>query len=106
MRVSVLQNFLRVFRPSRAWTGQAGCTSGGPDPSGNGSSSQNIEEDAVVVVGDLPAVLTDVYIRLDSATDNDIQLYDGITAVINWNGGLINGTSFFRTLHLQCDLLV
>jgi hypothetical protein len=92
-----------------SWTGKAGCTPGGLDPSGSGSFSQTIAQGAVVVVGELPAGLTDVYVRLDSAADIDIQLYDGDTAVVNWQGGLISGTSFCRNsvrLLLQSDLLV
>lgn len=76
-----------------SWTGQTGCTGegGGPDPFGKGNFRQVIENGAVVVVGDLPAGLTDVYVRLDSEADIDIQLYDGDVAVVDWVGGLING---------------
>lgn len=76
-----------------SWTGQTGCTGegGGPDPFGKGNFRQVIEDGAVVVVGDLPAGLTDVYVRLDSEADIDIQLYDGDVAVVDWVGGLING---------------
>jgi hypothetical protein len=81
-----------------SWTGKAGCTAGGPDPSGSGSFSQSIGQGAVVVVGELPAGLTDVYVRLDSTADIDIQLYDGDTAVVNFDGGFISGTSFLSIL--------
>ena len=78
-----------------SWTGQVGCTPGGPDPSGSGSFQQAISQGSVVTVGDLPAGLTDVYVRLDSTADIDIQLYDGSTAVVNWQGGIIAGTCWY-----------
>jgi hypothetical protein len=80
-----------------SWTGQVGCDPGnagssGPDPYGKGAFQQTIAQGAVVMVGELPAGLRDVYVRLDSPADIDIQLYDGETAVVNWQGGQIAGT--------------
>jgi hypothetical protein len=92
-----------------SWTGKDGCTASGPNPSGSGSFTQNIAQGDVVVVGDLPIGLTDVYIRLESAADIDIQLYDGPTAVVKFKGGLISGTLFFEILCIckyVSDLLV
>jgi hypothetical protein len=83
-----------------SWTGKAGCTASGPKPTGSGNFNQNIELGDVVDVGYLPMGLTDVYIRLESAADIDILLYDGTTAVVNSNGGLISGTHFVDTLHI------
>lgn len=87
------------------WTGRLGCDpdaagttdiGGGnaPDPFGSGAFQQNIAEGAVIEVGELPAGLRDVYVRLDSLSDIDIQLYDGDIAVVNWQGGHIAGTFF------------
>ena len=76
-----------------SWTGQANCTEQqGPPPSGSGNFSQVIEAGKVVTFGELPAGLRDVYIRLDSASDLDIQVYDGSSALVSKDGGLVNGT--------------
>lgn len=74
-----------------SWTGQANCTGGGDNPSGTGTFSQRITEGTVTTVGEIPGGATDVYIRLDSTVDVDIQLTDGAIAVINRDGGVING---------------
>ena len=76
-----------------AWTGQANCTDDGQglDFSGSGVFSQEIEVGTVITVGELPAGLTDVYIRLDSASDIDIQVYDGNVAIVKRDGGLVSG---------------
>jgi len=82
-----------------SWTGRKGCTpSGVPDGSGSGSFSQSILLDDVVTVGDLPAGLTDIYVRLESAVDIDIQLYDEEVdmAIIKWQTGLMKGSNFER----------
>lgn len=64
-----------------------GTTCGG----GSGSFQQQITKDAIIVVGDIPASLDDVYIALSSTQDIDIQLYDkqSGTAIIAWPNGLL-----------------
>jgi hypothetical protein len=75
-----------------SWTGHADCTGEGDTPSGTGSFIQRITEGSVTTIAELPGGVTDVYIRLDSTVDVDIQLSDGAIAVINRDGGFINGT--------------
>jgi hypothetical protein len=74
------------------WTGQANCTEQGPPPSGSGKFSQAIELGKTVTFGELPAGLSDVFIRLDSASDLDIQVFDGSAPLISRDGDLVNGT--------------
>jgi phosphatidylserine/phosphatidylglycerophosphate/cardiolipin synthase-like enzyme len=60
---------------------------------GKGSFEQPIEKDAVVVVGTIPKDLENVKIKLTSAVDIDIQLFDAVdgTAIVQWPDGLLKG---------------
>lgn len=73
------------------WTGQANCTELSVSPSGSEKFSQEIEQGEVVTFGELPAGLADIYIRLDSTSDIDIQVYDGNISLVSRNGGLVSG---------------
>jgi len=104
-----------------SWTDRKGCTStdennnnnGGEeqgqgeesshDSSGSGSFSQSIPHNDIVLVGDLPAGLTDVYVRLESTVDIDIQLYDEQVdiAIINWEIGIMKRSNFERLLYFE-----
>ena len=68
------------------WTGLDTCVD-----SGSGSFQQDIVEDDVVVVGDIPAGKTDIRIELTSAADVDVQLFDGSNALVQWPDGMMNG---------------
>jgi endonuclease I len=81
-----------------SWTGQTGCTDV-PDPQGSGTFSQSIAQGATITVGDLPAGLTDVYVRLESTNDVDIELFDGSTAIIQWQTGVLQTASFATTAY-------
>ena len=78
-----------------SWTGTVGC-SNSPAATGSGSFQQAITQGATVDVGPLPAGLTDVWISLESTRDIDLQLYDGSTAVINWQTGELQSQRFQR----------
>lgn len=92
-----------VAKVDYSWSGRVGC-SAGPAPSGSGSFNQAISQGSVAIVGDLPAGLTDVYVRLDSSADIDIQLYDGSTAIVNYQGGILNGAQFQRTTYAGVEV--
>ncbi len=60
--------------------------------SGNGSFKQQIVQDAIVNIGDIPTGISDLNIKLESPVDVDIQLYDKDNgkAIIAWPNGLLN----------------
>jgi len=62
-----------------------GCQEG----SGSGSFAQAIPHNGVVKVGDIPAGLENIEVKLKSSVDIDIQLYHGSTRVVHWTGGLL-----------------
>ncbi|HFD12260.1 MAG TPA: CAP domain-containing protein [Crenotrichaceae bacterium] len=68
---------------------------------GNGSFQQQIVKDAVVVVGDIPAGISNLKVQLDSPKDVDIQLYDteNGTSIIAWPNGILNGPSTQTTTY-------
>src|SRR5437762_3560804 len=70
--------------------GNCGSTGGG-----SGSFNQAITLNAIVEVGEIISGLSGVNIRLTSANDIDIQLYDknDNTAVVKWPNGLLSGSS-------------
>ncbi|CAA6801210.1 MAG: odd Oz/ten-m homolog 4 [uncultured Sulfurovum sp.] len=73
-----------------SWTGKVGCTQ---NPSGTGSFTQTLEQNATSLVGTIPPNVDNVKINLTSETDLDIQLYgaDG-TAIASWKPtGLLAG---------------
>jgi hypothetical protein len=59
---------------SYSWAG--GGTNTGKCDGGAGSFQQRLNYSAVADIGEIPAGLDDVYIRLASANDLDVQLYD------------------------------
>ncbi len=63
--------------------------------SGNGSFQQQIVQNAIVTVGDIPIGINNLNIKLKSSTDVDIQLYDADDgkAIIAWPSGLLNGST-------------
>lgn len=60
---------------------------------GSGSFEQEIEKDAVITVGDIPAGKKNVQVFLTGkeGKDVDIQLYDGDAPIVAWPKGLLNG---------------
>jgi hypothetical protein len=66
-----------------SWSGGSDCQI--PD-TGGGSFQQPIVKDAIVEVGDIPPGVNNLYIRLNSDKDVDIQLYDKDdgTAIVKW----------------------
>jgi pathogenesis-related protein 1 len=86
-----------------SWEGKANCTedsSSTPSPSGSGDFEQEIIEDDIVTIGDIPPNVNNLYITLQSDKDLDIQLYDKDdgTAIVKWadneeDAGLLNGDS-------------
>ncbi|MDX1451678.1 MAG: DUF6792 domain-containing protein [Oleiphilaceae bacterium] len=75
-----------------SWQGTENCVEG-PARSGSGTFQQNINQNAVVEVGELPAGLNNVEIALISDKDVDIQLFDKETGtkIVQWPDGLLNG---------------
>ena len=74
---------------SYKWTGQVGCKSEKINPKGSGYFTQNIAEGSSMIVGDLPEGLADIFIRLESTDDIDIQLYDESTPIVDWKEGIV-----------------
>lgn len=78
-----------------SWSGTAGCSSGGggTSKSGSGTFQQQILNDAIVTVGDIPIGINNLSIHLKSTKDVDIQLYDkdNGTKIIVWPDGILNG---------------
>jgi len=75
---------------SYSWTGGGQTTT---CPGGSGTFQQQINQAAVVTIGDIPSGLQDVYITLSSPKDVDVQLYDKAsgTAIVAWPSGILNG---------------
>jgi uncharacterized protein YkwD len=63
--------------------------------SGNGSFQQQIVQDAIVNVGDIPVGISNLNIKLKSPVDVDVQLYDKDNgkAIVAWPSGLLNGST-------------
>ena len=93
-RVASVISFVSVclFSASPA---PAGFDWGGDCDSGSGSFSQSIGYAQTVEVGVVPAGKRDVFIRLTSEEDVDIQLIDEATGerIIHWPYALLNGSS-------------
>ena len=62
---------------------------------GQGRFSRYIPQRNTVVIGDIPANKINVKVELTAAggKDVDVQLYDGATAIVNWQGGLLSGAT-------------
>jgi len=77
-----------------SWTGGSaeGCSI--PE-SGGGTFQQQIFQDDIVPVGDIPPGVNNLYINLISDNDVDIQLYDKDdgTKIVGWKGGILTGSS-------------
>ena len=58
---------------------------------GSGSFRQGIAQDAVTVIGTIPAGTVDVDISLRAENDLDIQLYAGDVAIVQWPNGTLSG---------------
>jgi uncharacterized protein YkwD len=72
----------------------------GPAESGGGSFQQQILQNDIIKVGDIPPGVSNLYIQLTSDEDVDIQLYDkdNGTAIIKWayyvnEAGILNGAN-------------
>jgi len=76
------------------WDGKVNCDeSSTPSTSGSGDFAQEILQNDVVTVGDIPPGINNLYITLKADEDVDIQLYDrddGI-AIIAWPNGILSG---------------
>ncbi len=61
--------------------------------SGNGSFQQQIVQDAIVNIGDIPTGINNLVIDMKSPVDVDVQLYDKDNgrAIVAWPNGLLNG---------------
>nr|ABY56067.1 phospholipase A1 [uncultured bacterium pFosPlaG] len=83
-----------------SWEGTENCTEG-PARSGSGTFQQDITQNAVVEVGELPAGLTNVNIDLISDRDVDIQLFDknNGTKIVQWPNGILNGAGKVTTTY-------
>jgi hypothetical protein len=59
---------------------------------GNGSFEQQIEEDTIVNIGEIPSGISNINISLNSTSDIDIQLYDKTTGekIIAWPDGILH----------------
>lgn len=79
-----------------SWTGRADCE-GGQASSGTGSFVQALAKGVEVVVGDLFAGLSDVYVSLHSDADIDIVLCDGDTDIVHWERGMMKEGIFHET---------
>lgn len=83
-----------------SWTGTQGCTEGGGTAeSGSGTFQQQILNNAIVTVGDIPIGINNLSIQLNSSKDVDIQLYDkdDDTKIIVWPDGILNGAGKQKT---------
>lgn len=60
---------------------------------GSGTFQQQIAQQAIVEVGEIPSGYEGVYIKLTSDEDVDIQLYDKNTGemIVHWPGGILSG---------------
>jgi len=68
---------------------------GGDCSSGEGSFAQFVPDEALAVVGEVPAGKADVRIELSADDDVDVQLVDVLTGteIIAWPNGLLNGAT-------------
>ena len=76
-----------------SWAGKANCSdSSTPSASGSGDFEQQIVQEDIVKVGDIPPKVNNLYITLKSDEDVDIQLYDKDdgTKIIVWPDGILN----------------
>ena len=83
-----------------SWTGKEGC-------SNDGNFTQSIAQDALTLVGDIPAGIPNVIVQLTSDKDLDIQLYgeDG-TVLVGWKPlGLLSGSEKgfieYKDMHIE-----
>ena len=72
---------------------EAGFEWGKTKSSGAGTFVQQIERKAIVEVGEIPAGLSGISIRLLCETDVDVQLYDKAsgTKIVGWPDGMLRG---------------
>jgi len=63
--------------------------------SGDGIFEQQIVEKKTVNIGDIPPGVNDLYIKLTSDKDVDVQLHDkeNGTEIVSWPNGILNGQS-------------
>jgi pathogenesis-related protein 1 len=87
-----------------SWAGKINCST--LNTSGDGNFEQKIVKDDIVVVGDIPPKINNLYITLQSDKDVDIQLYDKDTgkAIIKWANnpdevGLLNKANKQSTIY-------
>lgn len=80
-----------------------GDTSSDPAGAGGGSGSfvQQIMGSQVVEVGELPAGIAGIAVKLTSAVDIDIQLYDKETQekIVGWPNGILSGSRYRETVY-------
>ena len=82
------------------WAGKANCSDNStPSESGSGDFEQEILNNDIVTVGDIPPQVNNLYITLKSDKDVDIQLYDkdSGTKIIVWPDGILSGSSYQST---------
>jgi len=77
-----------------SWTGGTASACNIPE-SGGGTFQQQIEEKNIVKLGDIPLGVNNLFIKLISDNDVDIQLYDkdNGTKIVVWPDGILNGPS-------------
>ena len=74
-----------------SWSGKDNCTG---SKSGTGHFKQPILQKAINLVGTIPPHIKDVYIKLTSTKDLDIQLYStNAEAIIAWPNGKLSGAN-------------
>ncbi|EDN68055.1 secreted protein [Beggiatoa sp. PS] len=71
----------------------------GPDESGSGSFQQQILQNDIIKVGDIPPGINNLYIQLISDKDVDIQLYDkdNGTKIVVWPDGILRSSTIQST---------
>jgi hypothetical protein len=82
--------FLLLIISTLGVNGQFDFGGGGGSRDGNGSFQQKIQQGTRLLVGDVPAGLEGLEIKLASSADVDIQLTSGSIEVINWQGSVIS----------------
>ncbi len=75
-----------------SWAGKINCDGSTPSASGSGDFEQQIVQNDIVTVGDIPPKVNNLYITLKSDEDVDIQLYDKDdgTKIIAWPDGILS----------------
>ncbi len=75
-----------------SWAGKVCSKSSTPKTSGSGDFEQQIVSKDIVIVGDIPPKVNNLYITLKSDKDVDIQLYDKDdgTKIIVWPDGILH----------------